>query len=216
MLVILLFIAGNLLPIFGLPSLDFIMASRELARDPKISGYMAAVSAVTADRRSGTGFNIDPQGLIITNYHIIEDAGQIDLRLKSGQDYAVIDWLSFPESDLVFIDIDVDELPYLTLAENPQTRPDDPVIIIGNPLGYFLIVVEATVMGMTNLEDMESPVLVLRGPVFKGHSGSPVINSDGQVIGIIFATAAGTTGDETIAFAISAAEILRQQDIAHK
>lgn len=192
------------------------MASRELSRDPEISAYMAAVAAVSADRRSGTGFNIDPEGLIITSHHIIEDAGQIELRLKSGQKYAVIDWTSFPESDLAFIDIKANNLPYLSLAENPQSQPGDPIIIIGNPLGYFLVVVRAKVLGMTEIEGLDTPVLMLKGPVFKGHSGSPVINSDGQVIGVIFATLEGSSGDDTIALAIPSAEILRLNDIAHK
>lgn len=186
-LIFLLLIASSLLPLFGLPSLDFIMASRELSRDPKISSYMAAVAAVSAGRRGGTGFNIDSAGLFITNEHVIGDAAQVDLRLMTGDQYQVSDWLAFPESDLAFIDIEAENLPTLAVAIDPQTKTDDPVIIIGNPLGYFLIVVKASVLGMTTLSGLDTPVLVIRGPVFKGHSGSPVINSDGQVIGVIFA-----------------------------
>ncbi|HAL73676.1 MAG TPA: hypothetical protein DCM45_01125 [Clostridiales bacterium] len=186
------------------------MDSRELSRDPKISAYMAAVSAVNTDQRRGTGFNIDPSGLIITNYHIVEDVGLINLRLRSGEQYHTSEWLSLPESDLTFIDIEAESLPYLTLAQNQLPQPDDPVIIIGNPLGFFLIVGRATVIGTARVAGLGAPVLVIKGPVYKGHSGSPVINSEGQVIGIIFAAATETTGDETIAYAISAEEIFRQ------
>ena len=199
-----------------MPSLDFILESRELSRDPKISAYMAAVSAVNTGQRRGTGFNIDPSGLFVTNFHIVEDAVLINFRLLSGDQYQASEWLSFPESDLALIDIKAENLPYLTLAQEQLPQPDAEVIIIGNPLGYFLIVVRATVLGTASVAGLEQPVLVIKGPVFKGHSGSPVINSDGQVIGIIFATAAGSSGNETIAFAIPSAEILRRQVIAHK
>jgi S1-C subfamily serine protease len=82
--------------------------------------------------------------------------------------------------------------------------------VIGNPLGFFRVANRATFLGTAVLEGTSTEVLVIRGPVYKGNSGSPVINSEGEVIGVIFATSTDTKSDEIIAFAIPVAEIFRQ------
>jgi len=210
------FIAINLLPLIGLPTFDFILESRELTRDPKINATLSAVLSVSVGQKQGTGFIIDADGLIVTNSHVIDQAGQINLQGLPDDPFSVINWQLYPKSDLAFIEIDADHLPFLSLAAQSAELADETVVVIGNPLGFLRIANQATVIGYTRLSGIDSPVLMLKGSIYKGHSGSPVINQDGQVIGVIFAIEAGNSDDEKIAFAIPASEVLRLRDIAHK
>lgn len=210
--VFLLFIANSILPLIGLPTLDFIVESSELMRDPKVKGYLSAIVAVSANQKYGTGFNIDPDGLIVTNSHVIENSSVINLQGLPGDDFPVLDWQVYPDSDLALIDLEMSEMSFLPLAEGNQEHADSQVIVIGNPLGFFRIVSQASVLGYTRLSGIASPVLMIKGSIYKGHSGSPVINKDGQVIGIVFAINADESEAETIAFAIPASEIMRIRD----
>jgi serine protease Do len=207
--VFLLFIAINLFPLIGLPTFDLILESRKLTSDPIIKAAQSAILSVSVGQKQGTGFIIDADGLILTNSHVIDQAGQINLQGLPDNSFSVIDWQLYPKSDLAFIDIEAHNLPFLSLAEQSDELTDEPVTVIGNPLGFFRIANQATVIGYTRLSGIDTPVLMLKGSIYKGHSGSPVINRDGQVIGVVFAIEVGNPDDEKIAFAIPASEILR-------
>jgi len=202
--------SGGVIRLLGMPSLGFLIESRSLSRDPQILAMIEAVASVEAENRRGTGFNIDPSGLVITCNHIVDGTEVVQVSLTSGPTLDIREWISVPQADLAIISLGRQDLPALALETNRQPMPGDPVILIGNPLGFFRVVNRAIVQGTAVLEGTDTPVLVIKGPVYKGNSGSPVINADGKVIGVIFATAAKTESAETIAFAIPASEIATQ------
>jgi serine protease Do len=179
---------GRLLNILTLPSLDFLQESRRLERLPGIRALQQAVVSIETEGRRGTGFNIRPDGLIVTNYHVISGARSIlvtfpNMRPVQGQEAAGI-----PRWDLALVSLQGQNLPVLPLAYGARLHQGDPVLIVGNPLGINSVVSEGVVEGFARLAAGEDPVLVIRGPVHRGSSGSPVFNREGLVVAVIFAT----------------------------
>ncbi|MCR3922583.1 MAG: serine protease [Firmicutes bacterium] len=199
-----LFLASNqLISFFKLPSLDFIDRSRELRQDGVLQELRAAVVEVTVGNARGTGFNIDPNGVIVTNYHVIDHEGEITIHFPQGRPYVGTITARFPEVDLVMISIAGEGLPVLPTTTVAEPQAGDAVTIIGHPLGYSHIIVEGEVVGTTTLAGWDAPVLVISAPIYKGSSGSPVIDSTGKVIAVIFATSTmEAVEEEIIGFAI--------------
>ena len=210
---------NGILRLFGMPSYRLLFDSIQIAQDSQISHLRKAIVSITANNRSGTGFFVNSQisgnglastkspskeRLILTNDHIIQDARQVEIGLKSQDKRQAIRWQRWPEADLALVWIEEDtaiaDLPGLELAEGdkaatvenevdgPSIAAGDPLIIIGNPLGLFQIVTRATFMGLIGSDRAES-LIMIRGPVFRGNSGSPVIDANGKVIGILAAMA---------------------------
>lgn len=93
-----------------------------------------------------------------------------------------------PSVDLALLKIDAVDLPYLTLAERTSFVEEEPIYFIGNPLRFHGIANKGTVIDYIQLSNWDDPVVMIKAPVYRGNSGSPIINKEGHVIGIIFAT----------------------------
>lgn len=192
---------NNLFMVFNIPSLHFVERSRELARDPEIQKLREAVVVVSSANSRGTGFNIDENGLIITNYHVINDAGIINVSFTQGPLYTGKIWASFPEIDLAIIRIEGENLPVIEIETEAELAAGDKVMVIGNPLWLSFIVTEGEVVGSAVLKGWGKTVLMIKAPIHKGSSGSPVINSEGKVSAVIFATVQ-TEQEEIIGLAV--------------
>ncbi len=173
--------------IFG-EKMDFslIAHSNRLAREESLAALKNAVVSIECAGRSGTGFNISPNGLIVTNAHVISGGDYVTLFFPSGEQrvYVAHDVMEIDGVDLALVDIDEEDLPSVELADYlPEAGQE--VIFIGNPLGYDWTISEGTVTGMAYIDDTQ--VICLDGPVHPGSSGSPVFDGESRVIGVIFA-----------------------------
>ena len=173
--------------IFG-EKMDFslIAHSNRLAREESLAALKNAVVSIECAGRSGTGFNISPNGLIVTNAHVISGGDYVTLFFPSGEQrvYVAHDVMEIDGVDLALVDIDGEDLPSVELADYlPEAGQE--VIFIGNPLGYDWTISEGTVTGMAYIDDTQ--VICLDGPVHPGSSGSPVFDGESRVIGVIFA-----------------------------
>ena len=201
LLVTVAFIAAiwsNWLWIMSVLPLDFLTKSGELTKDPSIQNLQRAVVMIKVSDRRGSGFNIAPDGLIITNEHVIRGSRNLDVSFQDGSFYSGSVAASYPELDLAVVKIDGRNLPWLELKTDAKPAAGDEVIIIGNPLGITDVVMTGFITGDIKLKGWNVPVMMVKGPIKPGSSGSPVLNSDGQVIAIVFGTIDYTDADNMV------------------
>ncbi len=196
-------LAGNALAflptIYNLEAIRFLRKSAELSRLELVQQAKQAVVAVRADDRKGTGFNLSPDGLVVTNHHVVADSRQLVVDFGRNGTFAAEVAASDPGLDVAVLRVlrPNRELPALKLETEAGWQPGDPFYIIGNPLFFTRIANEGTVLGSIAVAGRDSPVLALKAPVYRGNSGSPVINLEGKVFAVVFATAKITREGET-------------------
>ena len=132
----------------------------------------------------GSGFFIDQDGALATNYHVIAGGAVAKVRLSNGEVRAVSGVLAAdPEQDLAILHVVGYESAPLALAE---ARPaiGEPVIAIGNPMGFEGTVSEGILSGIRSMGDDETVRYQVTAPISPGSSGGPILNAAGEVIGV--------------------------------
>jgi serine protease Do len=138
--------------------------------------------------RSGTGFFIREDGLLVTNYHVIEDYVEALVKLSNGE--------FIPIERIIAEDRKVD-LALLKLRGKkrcfPRLRTTDtkievgqPVVVIGGPMGLEGTIADGIISAIREISDV-GKVVQITAPVSPGSSGSPVVNIKGEVVGIAVA-----------------------------
>ncbi|XRD26833.1 serine protease [Lysinibacillus fusiformis] len=174
--------------IYSIPAIEFIKVSTKLSAQEDIQTYKKAIVEISTGSSKGTGFAISPDGLIVTNAHVVEQAQTLSVVFpdEGVMEATLIE--SYPNVDLALLQVQADQLPYLPLAADPTFPENEHIHFIGNPLAFTGIANEGTLLESIQLDDWQVPVMMLKAPVYRGNSGSPVIDQQGEVIGIIFAT----------------------------
>lgn len=175
---------------FSIPALKFLVTSTKLSQQTEIQNYKKAVVVIAAGDSRGTGFSISSDGTIITNYHVIEGNETVTVAFPDEGPFSADVFETYPMIDLAVLRINEREqtLPYLSLATETKPMRNEHVTLIGNPLRFQGIVNEGTIIDTITLRSWNEEVVMLQAPVYRGNSGSPVLNEDGQVVGVIFAT----------------------------
>ncbi|UOQ92671.1 serine protease [Halobacillus shinanisalinarum] len=173
---------------FSIPAIDFLVTSAKLSNDADIDRYQEAVVVVEAGQKKGTGFAIDGDGTIITNHHVIEGENRISIAFPEKGLFNAEVVEKFPEVDLAVLQAEGSDFPHLRLAKDTSFEEEESFYFIGNPLRFTGIANKGTIIGYTTLDDWSQPVLMLDAPIYRGNSGSPVINQEGKVIAVVFAT----------------------------
>ncbi|WP_087973390.1 S1C family serine protease [Oceanobacillus rekensis] len=173
---------------FSIPAIDFLITSAKLSTDETIQTYKKSVVVVETDDSKGTGFSISDTGTILTNHHVIEGETSVTVAFPDEGLFTADVTESYPEIDLAVLQVGEQDLPYLPLAEQTNFEANEPIHFIGNPLRFNGIVNEGTMISYTQLSSWDEEVVMIEAPVYRGNSGSPIINEDGKVIGVIFAT----------------------------
>ncbi|MEA4924473.1 MAG: trypsin-like peptidase domain-containing protein [Syntrophomonadaceae bacterium] len=161
---------------------------------------IAAVSMNDAFLRAvhrGTGFNIAPTGTIITNRHVVENAGKITITFDDGTRFYVNQYETVPGNDIAVIHLKGHDLPTIALDPDDNIKSGDMVTVIGNPLGFENIAQRGEVDGRFTVADSTAPVWAVKLEANPGSSGSPLINSQSRVVGIVFAAAAFESNNQT-------------------
>lgn len=176
--------------IYNLAAIQFLIKNRELSQNEYIQQYKQAVVVVKTDDSKGTGFNIHEHGLIVTNEHVVDASQTAFVQFPDGKTFSAEVIVRDAELDFALLQLEENEgeLPVLQIDPEPSWKANDPVHVIGNPLFFSHIANEGVILGVTRVQDRASPVLMLQAPIFKGNSGSPVLDKNGLVIGVVFAT----------------------------
>lgn len=154
---------------------------------------------------SGSGFIISTDGFVVTNNHVIEHAGSIQLSLADGRVVGAELKGADPSTDIAVLKIDVTGLKALIFADSKGLQPGQIAIAIGNPLGLQHTVTAGVVsaLGRTlraNNGRLIDDIIQTDASLNPGNSGGPLVNSLGQVIGVNTATIASAQG---LCFAVS-------------
>lgn len=172
----------------SIPAIDFLKTSAVLSTQDDIKTYKQSVVVIETEESRGTGFSFNENGDILTNYHVIEGNNTVTVAFKEAGLFTGTVKETYPEVDLAVLEIDGEDVPHLPLAKTFTLTEDEAIYFIGNPLRFTGIANEGKIIDYTHVASKDEPVVMLDAPVYRGNSGSPVINNDGEVIGVIFAT----------------------------
>jgi S1-C subfamily serine protease len=149
----------------------------------------------------GSGFVIDKSGRIITNFHVVEGAEDVEVSFSNRDSVKARIVGKDPSTDLAVLKVDVDAraLTPLQLGNSDRVRVGDSVVAIGNPLGYERSVTAGIVSALhrplTAPNDFTiDDVIQTDAAINSGNSGGPLIAANGKVIGVNTAIATGNTG----------------------
>jgi serine protease Do len=158
---------------------------------------------------AGSGWIIDPSGIIVTNNHVVEGAKTITVTTDDGVTYQADMTKVYTDSlnDLAIIKINASNLPYLKTGNSNSMRIGDWVIAIGNALGQGTRATEGIISRKGVELDMSQDqslydLLETSAAINAGNSGGPLVNLKGEVIGITSAKIA-SVGVEGMGYAIS-------------
>jgi S1-C subfamily serine protease len=149
------------------------------------------VSSQSIGPGGGSGFVIDERGYLVTNQHVVEDADSVSVRFSSGarEEAEVVG--EDPSTDVAVLSVNTPEetLKPLTLGDSDSVGVGDPVIAIGNPLNVGISVTTGIVSGLGRPIDAPngytiSGAVQTDAALSSGNSGGPLLDSQGEVIGI--------------------------------
>lgn len=154
----------------------------------------------------GSGFIVDKAGYILTNFHVVDDASRITVQLQNGEEYQAKIIGADEETDLAVIKIEAGkDLPFLKFADSENARVGDWVLAIGSPFGLS----QTVTAGIISQTKRETPSTTLfqkfiqtDAAINRGNSGGPLVNMDGEVIGINSQIATSTGDYNGIGFAL--------------
>tara|TARA_B100001971_G_scaffold80881_1_gene74644 strand:- start:659 stop:1741 length:1083 start_codon:yes stop_codon:yes gene_type:complete len=223
----------------SIPYADEISKSRETAITRAIEKVGPAVASINVEQHissvsydpffgfmypreiypmksSGSGVVISPDGFVMTNHHVIENADKVTVTLSGGDEYEAEIIGSDETSDLALIKLSGSDFPYAELANSDDLLIGEWVIALGNPFELFSIsnkpsasvgIISATNMdfGMQKSGKVLQDMIQTDAAINPGNSGGPLVNAMGQVIGIntfIFTDYEHFRGSVGIGFAI--------------
>jgi serine protease Do len=154
----------------------------------------------------GSGFLVDPRGVILTNNHVVDGAEQVTVELRDGRKFVSKDIKTDPKTDLAIVRIQAKgPLPYLELGDSSLMEIGDRVLAVGAPFGLTgtvtsgIISAKGRSLGMNTYEDF----LQTDAAINPGNSGGPLVNLEGKVIGINAAIKSRSGGFQGIGLAVS-------------
>ncbi|MFD2365248.1 S1C family serine protease [Pseudoduganella sp. GCM10020061] len=176
-----------------------------LLNDPFFRRYFGERNPQAENASLGSGVIVSPDGYILTNYHVVEAADQIEVVLPDGRRAIGKVVGTDPETDLAVLRIDLKNLPVMMLGHPEQAKVGDVVLAIGNPFGVGQTVTMGIIsaVGRTNLRINEFEDFIQTDAAINfGNSGGALVDTRGNLLGINSAIFSQTGGSVGIGFAI--------------
>ena len=153
-----------------------------------LGGLFGSGPSIQQQQGQGSGFITRSDGVVLTNAHVVEGAGDVEVTLPDGRRFNGKVLGSDPVTDVAVVKVVARGLPVAPLGDSSKVRPGETAIAIGNPLGLDNTVTAGIISAIqrTNAlgEGQRVPYLQTDAAVNPGNSGGPLINDRGQVIGI--------------------------------
>lgn len=170
------------------------------------------------ERSTGSGVIVDPDGYIVTNAHVVENATRLEVELpftaiggdpgrsiikRRGRIAGAQVIAADRETDLAVIKVDARELPALVFGDSDALRPGQIVLAFGSPLGLDSSVTMGVVSAVARQLAPEDPMIYIQtdAPINPGNSGGALVDTDGRLVGINTLIYSQSGGSEGIGFA---------------
>lgn len=173
-------------------------------------------SGYTAGTSQGSGFVLTADGYVATNYHVVEDANKITIKLVDGTEYAASYVGGDQTHDIALVKANASELKAVTIGRSDNLIVGDQVVAIGYPLSTQVPVLTVGYVSAKNqiVDNGDTSIRMLQtdAAINSGNSGGPLFNMKGEVVGITSAKYSGTTSSgasiEGVGFAIPIDDVI--------
>lgn len=166
----------------------------------------------------GSGFIVSPDGMILTNAHVVRDAKEVTVKLTDRREFIAKVLGSDPKTDVAVLKIDAKNLPTVIFGNTSDLKIGEWVLAIGSPFGFENTVTAGVVSAKGRIlpDDSYVPFIQTDVAVNPGNSGGPLFNTRGEVIGINSQIYSQTGGYQGLSFAvpIELATTIRDQIVA--
>ncbi len=163
----------------------------------------------------GSGFLVDPKGVIVTNFHVVEGAERVEVTLADGRKFVSKDVKADPKTDVAVIRIEAKgALPFLTFGDSDAMEIGDRVLAVGAPFGLTgsvtagIVSAKSRSLRLNQYEDF----IQTDAAINPGNSGGPLVNLDGQVIAVNSAIKSKSGGFQGVGLAIASNMVKNVQD----
>ncbi|WP_295856184.1 Do family serine endopeptidase [uncultured Xylophilus sp.] len=201
----------------GLPNDPFFEFFKRFEQQQ--GGGRGRAPKATPSRGVGSGFIVSPDGLIMTNAHVVKGAKEVTVKLTDRRELRAKVLGADPKTDIAVLKVDAQNLPVVTLGKSTDLNVGEWVLAIGSPFGFENTVTAGVVSakGRALPDDSAVPFIQTDVAVNPGNSGGPLFNAKGEVVGINSQIYSRTGGYQGVSFAIpiDLATKIRQQIVAH-
>jgi serine protease Do len=188
------------------------ISSQKVVRDSG-SGVTAGSSQGRAPHvvaQSGSGFIIEPSGIIVTNWHVVEAAFEITVTFEDNARAPATVTAAARSVDIALLKVDPPHpLVAVQFGDSDKLQVGDPVLAVGNPLGIGMSV-SAGIVSALNRDILDTPYdhfIQTDAAINHGNSGGPLFNMQGEVVGLDTALYSPTSGSVGLGFAIPANDV---------
>ncbi|KQV40888.1 Do family serine endopeptidase [Massilia sp. Root335] len=162
---------------------------------------------------AGSGFIVSPDGVILTNAHVVRDADEVTVKLQDRREYRAKVLGSDPKTDVAVLKIDAKNLPVVPLGNTRNLQVGEWVLAIGSPYGLESTVTAGVVSAKgRNIDQNGVQFIQTDVAVNPGNSGGPLFNTRGEVVGINSQIYSQTGGYQGLSFAIPIDVAVRIKD----
>jgi serine protease Do len=189
----------------GLPSVVTVYARRVEKGEENEVELLELLEDPSDNHNIGSGVIITPEGLIVTNHHVVDKCNRVRVRLPDGREYLGTDIKSDKSSDLAILSIaPTKKLSHVTLGDSDTASVGDWVLAIGSPFAIEQTVSAGIISGKSRgMRDLVAgQLLQTDAAINPGNSGGALLNLDGELIGINSAIASTSGVFEGVGFAI--------------
>jgi Do/DeqQ family serine protease len=175
------------------------------ADDPRFKFFFGDGPATQQQVGLGSGVIVSPEGYLLTNHHVVEDATEIEVQLADGRQTRARVVGSDVETDIAVLKIELDKLPVITLGDVRALQVGDAVLAIGNPFNVGQTVTAGIVSALDRSQAGSSPFqnfIQTDAAINPGNSGGALVDARGHLVGINTAIFSRSGGSMGIGFAV--------------